>query len=153
MIRRKHIILVALLALVALAGCGEPTPAEQRENEYESAMSSVGHEIELRAGESIGVERAGDEHWQILVTDVTKNHTNISARKIVADEVGQNKEGIDPTYTFNRTYIDVGELELLESHLKVAVLDIDSGEARIVVGNWDMGQSEIDTIIEYRNSS
>lgn len=114
------------VATVGLAGCSssEPSRAEKIDDMFKA------HQW-LREGEALGSEE-GDEHWKITVESINSDQTiDLKIDKIVMDEVGQNKEGVDPAYTFERKKVAVGDMEVLEDDFRVAYVGVRDEEAHI----------------------
>lgn len=82
-------------------------------------------------GEGIGTEE-GDEHWRIRVSSINDDGTiDILAEKTVMDETGLNKEGDDPMYKFERTQVEMGDIERIEDDFRVAYIGHKDEEVHI----------------------
>jgi len=132
---------IGTVGTVGLAGCGEESRSEKIDGMFKAHAW-------LGAGEGIGAEMNGDEHWRVMVTELDSDGIDIKAEKIVADEVGQNKEGIDPTYTFDRTNIGVGDLAVIENDFRVTVIELKENEAHVGIGESFVDQDDVDEVVQ-----
>jgi hypothetical protein len=127
--RRDFLAGVATTATIGLAGCGDPSRSEQLDRAVETASW-------LRPGESFG-DRHSDEVWRIRLDGIDdRRRIDLTFEQIVLDEVGQNKEGIDPTYTFERRAISLGTSEVIQDHWGFGYLDHREGEALVGIDDY-----------------